>query len=160
MIVDAPLTDQLLRVARAAGIRRIVVGAVIREGDAILFLERQPGDFLGGILELPSGEVDHGESLADALEREVQEETGLAVQGEALYLGHFDYQSRSGTPTRQLTFAVDVHRPYTIRLSEHADYRWLRVEEAARAGITPETLALLKAANESRAVGDHGSRHP
>ncbi|MFG1923254.1 NUDIX hydrolase [Cryptosporangium sp. NPDC048952] len=70
-----------------------VVGAVIADtGGKILLLRRAAEDYLGGLWELPSGGVDDGETLTEALHREVYEETGLTVTAIEAYLGHFDYQ--------------------------------------------------------------------
>ena len=49
------------------GIQKIIVGAVIRRDDAVLLLKRQADDFMGGLVELPSGTVDSGEEILDAL---------------------------------------------------------------------------------------------
>lgn len=55
------------------------VGALIFRGDSILIAQRgkQP---LMGWWSLPGGAVETGERLADAIKREVREETGLEIQ--------------------------------------------------------------------------------
>lgn len=57
----------------------LAVGAVICWGDAILLVQRgqQPGL---GLWSLPGGRLESGEPLADAVCREVAEETGLTVR--------------------------------------------------------------------------------
>ncbi|MEE3328597.1 MAG: NUDIX domain-containing protein [Myxococcota bacterium] len=68
------------------GIQKAVVGAVIvKEGKALL-IQRTADDFMGGLVELPSGTVDLGEDLMDALIREITEETGLTVSLIQIYL--------------------------------------------------------------------------
>lgn len=50
-------------------IQKVVVGAVIDMGkNKLLLLRRQKNDFMGGLVELPSGTVDTAESLEDALQ--------------------------------------------------------------------------------------------
>lgn len=122
--VDSTLLEDLTRTAADDGIAKTVVGAVITSSDGrVLLLRREAGDFLEGLWELPSGGVDPGENLIDALEREVAEETGLDVTGIDRYLGHFDYRSKSGKQTRQFNFAAAVAGG-PIRLTEHDAHEW------------------------------------
>jgi 8-oxo-dGTP diphosphatase len=67
---------------------------------------------------VPSGGVDDGETLIEALHREVSEETGLTVETVGDYLGHFDYRSGSGRATRQFNFTATV-TDGTVKLTEH-----------------------------------------
>lgn len=118
-----PATDELTAQDAADGIQQQVVGAVIQDGERVLLLRRPVDDFRGGTWELPSGKVDPGESLDDALAREVAEETGLTVAGVSAYLGAFEYTSGSGKRTRQHTWVVTVE-PGEVHLTEHDDYAW------------------------------------
>lgn len=65
-----------------AGVGRrpeIAVGAVAVDGGALLLVRRsQPPQ--AGRWSLPGGRVEFGETLAQALEREVREETGLSAR--------------------------------------------------------------------------------
>ncbi len=84
---------------------------------------------MGGIWELPSGKVEPGEALDEALVREVKEETGLGVTAARTYLGSFDYQSGSDKKSRQFNFAVDVESPEPVELREHDAYTWTALTE-------------------------------
>lgn len=57
-----------------------VVAAVIRNQGRVLIDQRRSGDLLGGMWEYPGGKVEKGESLPDAIVREIHEELGLEIQ--------------------------------------------------------------------------------
>lgn len=122
--VTAEAAAALVAEAEDASIDRLVVGAVVAGAGKVLLLLRSEDDFMPGIFELPSGKVEAGESLLEALAREVEEETGLAVTGVDAYLGAFDYTSGSGKATRQFNFAVTVAALAPVTLSEHTDHLW------------------------------------
>ncbi|MGW8569781.1 NUDIX hydrolase [Streptomyces niveus] len=124
--VDAALLGDLISAADADNITKHVVGAVIPNAEGrVLLLHRTADDYLGGLWELPSGGVDAGETLTEALGREVAEETGLTVTAFGTYLGHFDYLSKSGKKTRQFNFTATItHDSETITLTEHDAYLW------------------------------------
>lgn len=107
----------------------------------MLLLRRRPDDFLGGLWELPSGGVEPGERLVDALCREVLEETGLTVTGVTGHAGSFDYASRSGLRTRQFTFAVTVGATGPVALTEHDGSAW--ADRGDLPAVSDETCALL-----------------
>jgi 8-oxo-dGTP diphosphatase len=116
--------EDLTAQAARDGIVQLVVGAVITDAGRVLVLQRPSDDFMGGIWELPSGKVDPGETLAVALAREVGEETGLDLEAITAYLGHVDYTSGSGKPSRQFNFAVHVKASGPVTLTEHTAYLW------------------------------------
>ena len=59
----------------------VAVGVVIRDDGAVLLGQRPPGKPYAGWWEFPGGKLERGESVADALVRELDEELGLRVQG-------------------------------------------------------------------------------
>ena len=108
-------------------IEKLVVGAIVVCSKRVLLLTRAEGEFMGGLVELPSGGVEAGESLEQALLRELEEETALA-DGVVLkaYVDHFDYVSASGKRARQFNFLVEsASDDVSLNHKEHADYQWL-----------------------------------
>lgn len=56
----------------------VCVGAIAVAGDQLLMIRRGPGR-AGGLWSLPGGRVEVGETTAEAIVREMAEETGLEV---------------------------------------------------------------------------------
>jgi mutator protein MutT len=74
----------------------VVTAAVIRRGDRFLVTRRQPGVHLEGLWEFPGGKCNPGESLADCVRRELQEELGAdAIVGDELLAVTHHYPERS-----------------------------------------------------------------
>ena len=128
-MVRESLIQQLTAEAATDGVQQLVVGAVVTRDEAVLLLRRPADDFMGGIYELPSGKVEPGEVLDQALLREVNEETGLDVVVITGYLSSFDYTSGSGKKTRQFNFVVTVAETGTVVLQEHDEYLWSPISQ-------------------------------
>ncbi|WP_194838808.1 NUDIX domain-containing protein [Nocardia sp. XZ_19_369] len=144
---DSTLLETLTSEAEHDQVQQLVVGAVVVQDDRVLLLQRPVDDFMGGIWELPSGKVDPGETLDEALIREVKEETGLDVASIRKYLGEFDYRSGNGKKSRQFNFTVDVVDPEPVELTEHDAYTWTNLAEEP-----PVTDAVKKVLHRYRTV--------
>jgi 8-oxo-dGTP diphosphatase len=73
----------------------VVAAAIIERDGRILLTRRQRGVHLEGLWEFPGGKCEPGESLAECLVRELQEELALdAVVGEAVFTASHDYSDR------------------------------------------------------------------
>ncbi len=57
----------------------VVVAAVVERDGRFLVTQRAPGTHLGGYWEFPGGKCESGESLHDALRREMVEELDVAI---------------------------------------------------------------------------------
>ena len=68
----------------------LVVAAAIENRGRFLLGRRPPEGMLGGLWEFPGGKVDAGESLEDALKRELREELGIETDIEA-WIGSVDH---------------------------------------------------------------------
>ncbi|WP_150267166.1 NUDIX hydrolase [Paenibacillus tepidiphilus] len=108
-----------------------VKGVILHQG-RILLVQRTSADAVGaGTWECAGGKIEFGESLEDALAREIKEETGLTVAvGELLYATSF-----LTDPSRQLVLITYLCRSVReeVRLSEeHSQYKWCTRREAER----------------------------
>ena len=84
----------------------LTVAAVIEKRGRFLFVEERDG---GGprVLNQPAGHVEEGETLLDAVVREVREETGLAFRPEAL-VGVYALRAANGKDYLRVCFAGEV----------------------------------------------------
>jgi len=129
--IDSTAVNGLLDKCKNDNIEKIVMGGVIlNQKNEVLLLKRASDDFMGDLIELPSGTVDKNETLIKALEREIKEETGLDVQEINEYIGSFDYLSNSKKKTRQLNFNVTVNTDNDVKLNkkEHSQYYWIDLD--------------------------------
>lgn len=138
--------DLLIEKSKEDGIIKNVVGAIVlNTKNEILVMTRKKDDFMGGIDELPSGNMENGENIYDGLCREVKEETNLDIEEVSAYVNSFDYISGSGKKARQFNFAVKVKSTDHVQLTEHDSYKWLTIDEARNnSNITDEVKFSLE----------------
>ena len=76
-LVADPLTP------REGGVNRsvvdVAVGVLIRQDGSFLLTTRPPGKVYAGYWEFPGGKLEAGESVEQALRRELQEEIGIEI---------------------------------------------------------------------------------
>jgi ADP-ribose pyrophosphatase len=125
----------------------LAVGAVaIHEGRVLLVRRlRPPGQ---GQWAIPGGKVDLGETLAQAAEREILEETGLRIAaGEPVYTFEVVERDEEGR-VRFHYVIVDLAAEYLggdLRPGDDAgDARWVAPEELAALSVHPRTRELLQ----------------
>lgn len=115
----------------------VAVKAVIVQNDQLLIIQRASDDEVHpGTWELVGGKLDFGETLEQALEREVFEETGLRVTVQQLL-----YATTFLTdPNRQVALMTYLAHPVAtiVTLSaEHSDARWVTADEARQLLLQP-----------------------
>lgn len=112
-------------------IKKVAGGIIVNKDEKILLLKRPLDDFMGGILELPSGNIEIGETIDQGLVREIKEETNLDTKEIGLFVNSFDYLSSSGKRSRQFNFEIKAENYENIFLTEHDGYVWLDYDEIA-----------------------------
>jgi len=121
--------------------------AIFRDGKVLLVRRaRAPGK---GFYSLPGGRVEFGESLAEALAREVMEETGLVI--DIVGLSGF----REVLPTAQggghylvMSFAARWVEGEPQLNDEHDDFQWVDPAEIGRFKTTDGLAAILAMAQD------------
>jgi 8-oxo-dGTP diphosphatase len=127
-----------------------VSAAIIRDG-RILVARRARGPALG-VWTLPGGVVEAGETLTEALVREIKEETAMEVEPVAL-AGHREVLVRDdgGRLARHfviLCFAARWLKGEPVLNEELADARWLRPAELSGLKTTEGLAEIVAAAFE------------
>jgi 8-oxo-dGTP diphosphatase len=120
----------------------LAVGAIVVRDDALLMIKRGREPH-AGLWSIPGGRVEPGEYLADAVRREVREETGLDVEvGELVgileVLGdeHFVIHDYGATPTENREPVAD---------DDAEEIRWVPLKEVASLECTPRFVETLTA---------------
>ena len=159
----ARLPREIIRSYAKDSVTRITVGAVLQRQltaeTEILILRRVATDEYGGIEELPSGEVESGETLGEAIAREVFEETGVIVKEIGAFLFDFIYLSHRGV-TAQLNFLVDTSANPLVRVDrrEHDSFRWLSFSSLTGSALSPQVARGVSLALSARYDLSSGNR--
>jgi len=126
---------------------RVAVGAIVFKDNKILLVRRgkPPADNLWAI---PGGRVEIGETLQEAAEREILEETGIAIRARVpVYT--FDVIDRDSRGRIRFHYViVDLTADYIRgepRAGDDASAaRWISSDELATLEVSSKTRQLLK----------------
>jgi 8-oxo-dGTP diphosphatase len=132
-----------------------VSAAIIRDGKVLIVRRaRAPAR---GVFTLPGGGVEAGETLHEAVAREVLEETGLVIEPIAL-AGHREVIARDGDGKVERHFVI---LPFAARWlsgdvvlnEELAEAHWLKPAELAGLTTTEGLAEIVQAAFALAAAG-------
>jgi len=106
----------------------VAVGVIYKD-ERILIDKRRPDGLLGGLWEFPGGKKEPGESLRDALYREVREELGICIEVKrSLMVVHHAYSHfRVRLHVFECTFL-----PGKPRCQSCTAFKWVRPNELRR----------------------------
>lgn len=132
------------------GVVRAVSAAIFLDGRFLLVRRgRAPAK---GLYAFPGGRVEPGETLVEAVRREVEEETGARL-GRVEHI--VDLELESEAEPRRIEFVLSVHRAEfaggEVVAGDDADaVAWLTVEEMAALPLAGSVLEIARAIAETR----------
>jgi ADP-ribose pyrophosphatase YjhB (NUDIX family) len=125
------------------------VGAIIFQGDRILMAQRGKPP-LQGWWSLPGGALEAGEILADAVAREVLEETGLVVKPLRVFeIFERILRDDDGRPEYHyvlIDYICHVTGGELLPGDDVCRVEWMRLEELRTLQITEGTLGVIERA--------------
>ena len=118
------------------------VGAVVKDGQGRLLLIKRGHDPGAGLWSLPGGRIEPGETDAEALVREMLEETGLKVAPGRL-LGSVKRQGRDGDIIDIRDYAATVISGTLRAGDDAADAMWVSVADLGSLAVTDGLIEAL-----------------
>lgn len=107
---------------------------MIVDDDGRIFIQRRSPDrrLFPNTWDIVGGHVESGETVEEALYREVQEETGWRVSVIIGLVGEYTYTGNDGIERMETDFLVrvdgDLTRP-RLEVGKHTEFRWLTESE-------------------------------
>jgi 8-oxo-dGTP diphosphatase len=105
-------------------------GALIVDDDGRIFIQRRSPDrrLFPDTWDIVGGHLEPGESVEEALHREVEEETGWTVSVVLGTVGEYAYTGNDGIDRVETDFLIrvdgDLSRP-RLEVGKHTEYRWI-----------------------------------
>ena len=123
-----------------------VRGIIKNDSGEILIVRRHPKSRTDPEMwELPGGKVEKGEHFADALVREIKEETNLNVNvGDFCEAVQNDYSHKR---TVQLMMYLDDVEGSVAISEEHTEYMWASIEKIESLELSSSLKKLLEKRN-------------
>ena len=125
----------------------VAVGAIVFRNNRVLLVRRgQPPS--QDLWAIPGGRVELGETLQEAAEREILEETGITIHArEPVYT--FDYIERGESASPRFHYVIiDLTADHVageiMAGDDAAEARWVAADELAGLKVSSKTLKLLK----------------
>lgn len=127
-------------------VRVLVIDA---ENKKILVLRRAKHKLFAGQQEPPGGKVNEGESLKQAVYREVMEEAGVKIHN-VKHIGDFDFDNEYGNFLEHI-FYSEVTPEYSdvkINSDEHEEFKWINIDEFLSCDLHPNLRKVFKGCEE------------
>lgn len=112
---------------------KMVVKALIRDGEGNVLIIRKKGGSQSGYWDLPGGRVGHGESVDEALSRELKEECDMTLLsvGNILHVSGFLARGNPQDHVFGMIYACKAKGGITLG-KEHSEYKWVAPKKLSR----------------------------
>jgi 8-oxo-dGTP diphosphatase len=117
--------------------KSVVVGAVIVDDELRAFVHRRGPDraLFPNAWDTPGGHVEPGETLLDALRREVFEETGWRLRRVIAELGETTWVGDDGIERHEYDYVIEVDGDLTtprLERPKHVEFAWVDLDQLHR----------------------------
>lgn len=154
------MSDTLVRVVDAhlprsadRGLVQVAVGVLLQADGAFLLTSRPQGKAYAGYWEFPGGKLEAGETVEQALRRELQEEIGITIQDCTLWkTERIDYPHA----LVQLNFCKVTQWQGELEMREQQHFAWQQLPVDVQP-VLPGTLPVLAWFAQER--GFEGATH-
>lgn len=109
-----------------------------------LIFKRSKEDSYEGYWEFPGGKVDPGETLDQALVREIEEELAVSVDIHSLVYVDYNEHQYPKKKIRLHLFLYEIEGELEYKLIEHDDAVWVQVAEMSQYQLAPADIPFLK----------------
>lgn len=118
----------------------VAVGVLVRSGGSVLFGQRLAGKPYAGWWEFPGGKLEPGETVTQALARELHEELGIAIAGSSRWVVREHVYPHAHV---RLHFHRVEDWRHEARPREGQALRWLRPEAIDVAPLLPAAIQVV-----------------
>ena len=126
---------------------RVVMGLLFSDSCRILIAKRNQSKRYGGLWEFPGGKIEQGESIEEALAREIMEELDAPIMVGRVYPGYlFEYKDLQA----EFIPVSGTIVPRDITLQEHDEYRFVTLGEIGGYDISPYDYGAIDLLNSDR----------
>jgi ADP-ribose pyrophosphatase YjhB (NUDIX family) len=121
-----------------ANTQELIVRALIMKDGKILICQTKGRDYYF----LPGGHIEFGETMQEALSRELTEETGARVTSSRFVGGIENLFDQEGEPRHEVSFVfeVEIDLDEIASKEEHISFSWTTMEEFINMNIVPPAL--------------------
>lgn len=119
---------------------QVAVGVLVRHDGAFLLTSRPDGKAYAGYWEFPGGKLEAGETVEEALRRELQEEIGIVIENcEVWKTERVDYPHA----LVQLNFCKVTQWTGELQMLESQSFAWQQLPVEVRP-VLPGTVPVLQ----------------